>query len=211
MIRSATKVLLPALVGGAAVLTLLAAPAAMAATPAAQAGAGTVAVDNAAAAPASSTTQPNPFAAGVQRVVDQVHEKYPNAYLVEGDGMSPSGPTHHIADVTSWRFVFNDTRDAAHPFVVFAQVDLPSWQATLSTTPSVWVGSLQLTKPAAMGPAQAADLLAGAGYHDAYQFVTYRQPIAGGFTQDPLFIFGDVGPTGYVGVDTVTGVVATIE
>ena len=212
MIRS--RVLLPALVGGAAALTLIVAPAAMAATPNTQQGIvaqAHVAATTVAAA-TSTTTQTNPFAAGVQQVIDQVHQEYPNAYLVEGDGQSPSGPTHDIADVTSWRFVLNDTRDAAHPFVIFAQVDLNAgWNATLTTKPSVWVGSNVLTKPTPMTPAQAAQLLQQNGYDGAYQYVTYRQPIAGSFTKDPLFIFGEVGPTGYVGVDTVTGAVATIE
>ena len=60
-----------------------------------------------------------------------------------------------------------------------------------------------------MTPAQAADLLDGLRRRVPVR--DYRQPIAGGFTKDPLFIFGKVGPTGYVGVDTVTGEVAPIK
>jgi hypothetical protein len=216
VIRFSKSAVVSALVGGAAALTLIAAPAAAAATsPAAgqpavaQPAVGQPAVGQPAAdQPADAA---NHFSDGVQKVIDQVHQQYPNAYLVEGDGVSPTGPTNDVANVTSWRFVFDDTQDANHPFTIFAQVDLPSWNATITTHSSVWVGSLQLTQPVTMTPAHAAELLRQAGYDGNFTYVTLRQPIAGGFTPHPLFIFSEVGPTGHVGVDTVTGDVAPIK
>ena len=64
-----------------------------------------------------------------------------------GRRRSPSGPTHDIDDVTSWRFVFDDTRDAGHPMIIFAPGRPASWNATVTTKKGVWVGSQLLTKP----------------------------------------------------------------
>lgn len=148
------------------------------------------------------------FQALVDSVAAQVHARYPDAQLMEVDGRSPSGKTMSITDVTQWRFDYNATQDGKL-IVVFATVNLPSWTASLSVQGGVWVGSDPLTDPVAMSPFKASLLLRIAGYHQPYQFVTYRQPNAGAPTPHPLFIFDQANA--YVGVDTVTGKVAPLS
>ena len=145
----------------------------------------------------------------VDSVVTQVHQQYPAAVLVEIDGRSPTGPVSTIYGVTEWRFVFNDPSVPDHYRVILATVNLPSPTATITAQDGVYVGSLEITKPVAMGPTTAWAKLRGAGYVKPFEFVTYRQPIAGAFAPHPLYIFSQ--GEGYVGVDTVTGVVAPIR
>lgn len=169
---------------------------------------------------ASSVSAPTPTTvhwlgtrSGFQELVDtvvaQVHQQHPAAVLVEIDGRSTHGPVSTIYGITEWRFVFNDQSVPGHYKVILATVDLPSPTATITVAEGVYVGSLEITKPIAMGPTTAWAKLRGAGYLKAFEFVTFRQPIVGSFAPNPLYIFsqGD----GYVGVDTVTGVVAPIR
>ncbi len=188
---------------------------AVVAVPAAQAATSASSVRAAAsvAAPAPTTVHWLGTKTGFQELVDhvvaQVHAQYPAAVLVEIDGSSPTGPVSTIYGITDWRFVFNDQTDAEHLEVVTATVHLPNPTATIDVSEGIYVGSLQITAPVAMGPTTAWAKLRGAGYLSPFEFVTYRQPIAGSFAPHPLYIFSQ--GEGYVGVDTVTGVVAPIR
>ncbi|MFC9768901.1 hypothetical protein [Rhodococcus jostii] len=128
---------------------------------------------------------------------------------MEVDGSSPTGTTQSIANVTSWKFIFNDATDA-HSRSIFASVELPAHIASIETHDSVWVGSTTLEKFPTMNPNRAEELLRKAGYTQPYEFVTLRQPNVSAPSPHPLFIFGPLGATGYVGVDTVNGKVAPI-
>ena len=195
-------------------LAVLAAPGAQAAGASASGHAASmVSAVSAMSAPAPTTVHWLGTKSGFQELVDtvvaQVHQQYPAAVLVEIDGRSPNGPVSTIYGITEWRFVFNDQSVREHYKVILATVNLPSPTATITVEDGVYVGSLQITKPVAMGPTTAWAKLRGAGYLKPFEFVTYRQPIAGSFAPNPLYIFSQ--GEGYVGVDTVTGVVAPIR
>ena len=145
----------------------------------------------------------------VDSVTAQVVALYPNAYLLEIDGVSPTGPVSSVFGVTSWRFDFNAVIGDDHRIVVQATVDLPSTTASIHVMDGVWSGSAVLTDPVQMSAVHAGVLLRQAGYTEPFRFVTYRQPIQSGFDPHPLYIF-DQGEHDFVGVDTITGEVAPL-
>lgn len=206
VVRSVVKTAVAAV--AAAGLAALAVPAAQAAGSSAS-----VAAGSSVSAPMPTTVHWLGTKTGFQELIDnvvaQVHQQYPAAVLMEIDGRSPNGPVSTIYGITEWRFDFNDQSVPGHYKVIYATVHLPSPTATITSEEGVFVGSLQITKPVAMGPTTAWAKLRGAGYVKPFEFVTYRQPIAGSFAPNPLYIFSQ--PDGYVGVDTVTGVVAPIS
>ena len=148
-----------------------------------------------------------------ERVEQQVLSAYPNAYLVEVDGVAPGGPTTDIADVTSWTYRFNDVKDSERTFHASVAASLDGIIGAPQIKDGVWAGSTTLHPPVTMEPATADHLLKAAGYTGPYTYVTLRQPNAGGFMPHPLYIFDQITPAGrgYVGVDTVAGDVAFIS
>lgn len=198
------KLVVPLIAGlGATVLALTAAPVASAA-PAQPPG-----VVSSSHSSARYLASVNGYQRLVDSVVAQVTALDSAAQLVEIDGSAPSGPSFSVFDQTRWRFVFNAVRSSGDIRVYFATVTLPNTVASVVFVHDLYVGSDPLTKPVQMSPHKAAHLLWKAGYRQPFDLVTYRQPNAGGPTAHPLFIFSQPGGK-YVGVDTVTGVVAPL-
>ncbi len=145
----------------------------------------------------------------VDSVTAQVVALYPNAYLLEIDGVSPTGLVGSVFGVTSWRFDFNAVNADDREIVIQATVDLPSTTASIHVMDGVWSGSAVLTDPVQMSAVHAGVLLRQAGYTQPFRFVTYRQPNQSSFDPHPLYIF-DQGEHGFIGVDTVTGEVGPL-
>lgn len=140
----------------------------------------------------------------VDYVSKQVLAQYPNAYLVEIDTQNPNGPTKNPLTVTQWTLIFDDTVDGGTHHAIFATVNLPRLKVTLTVLEDLYIGSTPLHAPFPMGLLEADRLLKRAGYSDAYQSATYRQPNAGSPVPDPLWIFGPLQDGTFVAVDSVT-------
>lgn len=113
-----------------------------------------------------------------------VREKYQNAELYEGDGISPSGPTTNVEDVNSWRFVFRagDGGTAIVRSTVWGEF------GPIQYIPEPWLEDRVIPWPIEMDITQADGLLKRAGYTGPYSTVTLRWPLYPG-TNQPFYIF----------------------
>lgn len=143
-----------------------------------------------------------------QTVSDQVHNIYPNAYMVEVNGTS-TYLTSTIASMTSWRFVFNDCTDK--PISIFAFATTFNKKIKIEQHDSIYVGSGSLTNFPSMKPGRALKLLRSAGYNEKFKFLALRIPNVSSPVDDPLFIFGPFISGGFASVDTVTEEVREIH
>lgn len=143
-------------------------------------------------------------AAGFQSFLDavtaQVHVSYPNAVLALADGLSPTGPTTRIDDVTTWKLGYRAVTKDRTPVVVSAEVTLKSRTATITAQPSPVFG-LHIQQPLRMSPFEAALRIRIAGYRAGYDDIWLHQS----GDEAPRYSF--LGGGQVVTVDTVTGAV----
>lgn len=93
-----------------------------------------------------------------------VTKQYPGAQLLEGDGVSPSGPTTDVKNVNSWRFVFR-TQDGGTAFI---QSSMWGEFNPITYVPHPWLEDVVIPWPIKMDITDAAKLLTQAGYSQAY-------------------------------------------
>jgi hypothetical protein len=113
-----------------------------------------------------------------------VRDRYQDAQLYEGDGISPGGPTTKVQDVNSWRFVFRagDGGTAIIKSTVWGEF------GPIQYIPEPWLEDRVIPWPIDMEITQADDLLKQAGYTQPYSSVTLRWPLYPGMNQ-PFYIF----------------------
>jgi hypothetical protein len=113
-----------------------------------------------------------------------VTDKYPDARLYEGDGISPSGPTTDVANVNSWRFVFRLPDNAT------AIINSRAWGefGPIQYIAQPWLEDVVIPWPIEMDITDADRLLKNAGYTGPYGAVTLRWPLYPGVVQ-PFYIF----------------------
>ena len=89
-----------------------------------------------------------------------VNQKYPNSQLLEGDGLSPSGPTTNVQNVNQWRFVFR-TQDGGT-----AMIRSRAWGEfyPVEYYSSPWLEDIVIPWPIKMDIVQADKLLKQAGF-----------------------------------------------
>lgn len=125
-----------------------------------------------------------------------VTQKYPGAKLLEGDGISPSGPTTDVKNVNSWRFVFR-TADGGTAFIR-SSVWGEFYPITYVHEP--WMEDVVIPWPIKMDITEAGELLKKAGYTKPFGNVTLRWPLYPGINE-PYYIFGITGgPYVFVGI-----------
>lgn len=114
-----------------------------------------------------------------------VNDEYPGSQLLEGDGVSPSGPTTNVRDVNSWRFVFRTANGGT------ALIHSTVWGqfGPITYIPQPWLEDVVIPWPIDMDIVEADELLKKAGYTGAYGAVTLRWPLYPGINQ-PFYIFG---------------------
>lgn len=132
-----------------------------------------------------------------------VTKQYPGAQLLEGDGVSPSGPTTDVNNVNSWRFVFR-TQDGGTAFI---QSSVWGEFNPITYVPHPWLEDVVIPWPISMDITKAAALLTQAGYSQPYGYVTLRWPLYPGI-EEPYYIFSMPG-VGYVFVGVYDGAVTT--
>lgn len=110
-------------------------------------------------------------------VLEHVQAEYPTvSTLMLASGESPSGPTTDMARVTRWDFVLNNS--VAGPIgSVEVAADLDGAVSGIRTHAQRWGGVLPITLPITLQPAEAYDILAGAGHADAFRFVSLVKPL----------------------------------
>jgi hypothetical protein len=113
-----------------------------------------------------------------------VREKYQDAELYEGDGISPGGPTTKVQDVNSWRFVFRAGGGGT------AIIKSTVWGefGPIQYIAEPWLEDRVIPWPIEMDITQADNLLKQAGYTGPYSSVTLRWPLYPGMNQ-PFYIF----------------------
>ncbi|MFI1801232.1 hypothetical protein ACH427_28345 [Streptomyces sp. NPDC020379] len=109
----------------------------------------------------------------IGRATNRVRESDPQAVLMVAAGDSPSGPTRDMAEVTHWRFVFNNRDNSS------AEIsgDLDGTLGPVTEHKSRWVGALPVDEEITMTPAQAYDRLVDAGHGDAFRYVSLVKPM----------------------------------
>lgn len=128
-----------------------------------------------------------------------VRDRYQDAQLYEGDGISPGGPTTKVQDVNSWRFVFRagDGGTAIIRSTVWGEF------GPIQYIPEPWLEDRVIPWPIDMEITKADDLLKQAGYTQPYSSVTLRWPLYPGMNQ-PFYIF-QVEGVGFVFVGIYDG------
>lgn len=114
-----------------------------------------------------------------------VNDQYPGSELLEGDGVSPTGPTTNPADVNSWRFVFRTQNGGTA--LIQSRVWGEFWPVRYVDQP--WLEDVVIPWPIEMDIDEADKLLKDAGYTGSYGAVTLRWPLYPGVEQ-PFYIFG---------------------
>lgn len=114
-----------------------------------------------------------------------VRDQYPGAQLLEGDGLSPSGPTTNVNDVNSWRFVFR----TANGGTAFIHSTVWGEFGPITYVGQPWLEDVVIPWPIDMELTEAAQLKSNAGYNLPYRTVTLRWPLYPGINQ-PFYIFG---------------------
>ena len=110
-------------------------------------------------------------------VLEHVQAEYPTVtQLMLASGESPSGPTTDMAKVTHWDFVINNSVAGAVGSVEVA-ADLNGTVGGIRTHAQRWGGVLPINLPITLQPAEAYDILAGAGHAEAFQFVSLVKPL----------------------------------
>ena len=117
-----------------------------------------------------------------------VTKQYPGAQLLEGDGVSPSGPTTNVQNVNSWRFVFR-TQDGGTAFI---QSSVWGEFKPITYVAQPWLEDVVIPWPIKMDITDAAKLLTQAGYNQPYAYVTLRWPLYPGI-EEPYYIFSIQG------------------
>ncbi|WP_052070251.1 hypothetical protein [Streptacidiphilus albus] len=111
------------------------------------------------------------------KVLEHVQAEYPTVTtLMLASGESPSGPTTDMAKVTRWDFVLNNSVAGAIGSVEVA-ADLDGTVSGIRTNAQRWGGVLPIDLPITLQPAEAYDILAGAGHAEAFQFVSLVKPL----------------------------------
>jgi hypothetical protein len=129
--------------------------------------------------------------------------QYPDAKLYEADGVASGGPTKDPRGIDQMRVVFQNPNNTT------VIIKSTAWgefgKPELVKQP--WLGDRVIDWPVDMDLPKAVELKDAAGYTQAFDTVTLRNPL--GPTQtNPSFIFGG-GSGSYVFVDTVTGKVTS--
>jgi hypothetical protein len=132
-----------------------------------------------------------------------VNQKYPGSKLYEGDGVSPTGLTTDVKNVSQWRFVFL-TADGGT-----AIIRTRTWGEfyPVEYIPQPWLEDIVIPWPVKMDIVEADKLLKQAGYTQPYGAVTLRWPLYPG-NEQPFYIFGMSGGM-FVFVGTYDGSVTT--
>ena len=145
------------------------------------------------------------------RAVAKVTSKpdFESAVMLEADG-TPKGskPVDGAAQITNWRFVFDNQGTRGSDF---ASVTI-DWEkgegfGKPDGNPSPFLEDLPLKKAPKMTLKEAVELLDDAGTHEFFN-VTLRRPL-GPERVPPLYIFGVDG--GFIAVNTKTGDVEPID
>jgi hypothetical protein len=152
---------------------------------------------------ATESTQATLSFLGVVNIaVRLVTEEYPGAELLEGDGVSPSGPTTDPKKVDSWRFVFRAGENGT------ALIHTTQWGefGPIHYIDQPWLEDVVIPWPFEMDIVEADRLLKQAGYTDPYVGVTVRWPLYPG-VKEPYYIF-NFGNQYYVFVGIYDGSVS---
>lgn len=134
-----------------------------------------------------------------------VNAQYPGSQLLEGDGISPSGPTTNPQNVNQWRFVFR-TKDGGTAFI-----RTRTWGEfyPIEYTHMIWVEDIVIPWPIKMDITEADRLLKQAGYTQPYYGCTLRWPLTPNpDVKEPYYIF-TMGGGRYVFVGVYDGKVST--
>ena len=143
----------------------------------------------------------------VDSVTAQVVALYPKAYLLEIDGVSPTGLVGSVFGVTSWRFDFNAVNADDREIVIQATVDLPSTTASIHVMEGSWSGLPH--RPRADESRSRRRAAPTGRVHRAVPVRHLPPAEPENFDPHPLYIF-DQGEHGFIGVDTVTGEVGPL-
>ncbi|MGI5341423.1 hypothetical protein ACQEVS_30475 [Streptomyces sp. CA-181903] len=123
-----------------------------------------------------------------------VREKFPEAELLEGDGVSPDGPTDDVRKVNQWRFVFRaEEGTVIIKSRTWGEFDQPE------LIPQPWLQDRVIPWPVPMDITAADKKLKESGYTGRYRTVTLRWPLFPGMNQ-PYYIFGTELGHYFVGV-----------
>ncbi len=109
----------------------------------------------------------------IDRATARVRASYPQAVLMVGEGDAPGGPTRDMADVTHWRFVFNNRDNSS----VEISGDLDGTLGPITKHGSRWIGALPIDEKVTMTPAQAYDRLQEADHDEAFRYVSLVKPM----------------------------------
>ena len=143
------------------------------------------------------------FNGNVNIAVRIVTGQYPDAKLYEADGVASGGPTQDPNRIDQLRVVFQNPNNTT---VIIKSTTWGEFgEPELVKQP--WLGDRVIDWPVDMDLPKAVELKDAAGYAQAFDTVTLRNPL-GPTVTNPFFIFGDGSGT-YVFVDTVTGKVTS--
>ena len=145
------------------------------------------------------------------RAVAKVHSKpgFEDAVMLEADG-TPDGrkPVNGAAQITNWRFVFDNTTPGSE----FASVTIDWHRGEGFEAPvgheSPFLEDLRIKRAPRMTLRRAIELLGDTGTHE-FRNVTLRRPLGPERTA-PLYIFG-VENGRFIAVNTKTGDVEPIR
>ncbi|MFI1169706.1 hypothetical protein ACH4UM_40755 [Streptomyces sp. NPDC020801] len=139
--------------------------------------------------------------------VRKVTAQYPGARLLEGQGVSPTGPTCKPAKVNSWRFVFSVPRNRT------VTIQSTQWGEFAEPVEIArpWLGDqvIDWSPENYLDIQDAAKAARNWGMTDAYRSVTLREPLYPGIAQ-PYYIF-NVSNGSHIAVGAEDGTVTTFN
>ena len=145
------------------------------------------------------------FDGRVNIAVRIVQEQYPEAKLYEADGVATDGPTTEASGINRLRVVF---QNADNTTVMITEESYGEFGKPILFD-SPWLGDVVIEWPIDMDLPKAIELKNKAGYTEAFNTVTLRNPL-GPRRTNPFFIFGNQSGT-FIFVDVVTGAVTAGE
>ncbi|AOJ08075.1 PepSY domain-containing protein [Burkholderia mayonis] len=147
------------------------------------------------------------FKGRVTIAVRKVTEQYPHAKLYEVDGIASGGPTTDPKNIDKLRVVFQNESGT----VIINSIGYDEFAPPVSY-PTPWTGDVVIEWPVKLDLDEANHAKEAAGYKEAYDTVTVRNPL-GPKRGNPFYIFGS-GPDRareFVFVDAITGKVVRGE